>query len=225
MLPLVDWRGVEWSDGTIRLPRAGMEIDLGGIGKEYAADRVATIAIDLGIPHGFVNLAGDVRVWGGRPGGAPWTIGIRHPRVGQATVGGIEITDGAVATSGDYERSIVVDGRRYGHILDATTGWPVDAWQSMSVVAPLCVVAGSGATVGMLLGDAAPAWLDAEGYDWLGVDRDGRVKGSETTSRRAKGSETIFARHACVTPASIVSDPITAARRTRCLPGPSPASS
>lgn len=177
LLPLVDWRAVAWDGRTIRLPRAGMEIDLGGIGKEYAADRVATIALEAGIAHGLVNLAGDVRVWGGRPEGGPWHVGIRHPRAEGATIGGIAVGDGAVATSGDYERAFDVDGRRYCHILDATTGWPVDGWQSMSVAAPLCVVAGSGATVGMLLGDDAPAWLAAEGLDWLGVDAAGRLRG------------------------------------------------
>jgi thiamine biosynthesis lipoprotein len=175
---LVDWQSVAWDERSIRLPRAGMEIDLGGIGKEYAADRVATIAIDAGIAHGYVNLAGDVRAWGGRPDGAPWRVGIRHPRVDGASIGGIEIDDGAVATSGDYERFIVVDGVRYCHILDATTGWPVTHWQSMSVAAPLCVVAGSGATVGMLLGADAPAWLDAQGAEWIGVDAEGNLRGS-----------------------------------------------
>jgi thiamine biosynthesis lipoprotein len=175
---LVDWPSVAWDEHAIRLPRAGMEIDLGGIGKEYAADRVATIAIDAGIAHGYVNLAGDVRAWGGRPDGAPWRVGIRHPRVDGASIGGIEIADGAVATSGDYERFVVVDGVRYCHILDATTGWPVTHWQTMSVAAPLCVVAGSGATVGMLLGADAPAWLDAQGVQWLGIDAAGNVRES-----------------------------------------------
>jgi len=176
--PLVDWRAVEWGERSIRLARAGMEIDLGGIGKEYAADRVATIAMEGGIAHGFANLAGDVRAWGGRPDGTPWRVGLRHPRVDGATIGGVEIADGAVATSGDYERFFVAEGRRWCHILDATTGWPVAHWQSMSVVAPLCVVAGSGATVGMLLGDEAPGWLASEGFDWLGVDAAGVVRGS-----------------------------------------------
>ena len=176
--PLVDWPSVEWSGRAIRLPRAGMQLDLGGIGKEYAADRVATIAIDAGIAHGFVNLAGDVRAWGGRPDGAPWRVGIRHPREDGATIGGIDVADGAVATSGDYERFVIVDGVRYCHILDATTGWPVVHWRSMSVVAPLCVVAGSGATVGMLLGADAPAWLDAQGLAWLGVDAHGALRRS-----------------------------------------------
>jgi len=176
LLPLVDWHGVEWDDRAMRLPRAGMQIDLGGIGKEYAADRVAAIAIDAGIAHGFVNLAGDVRVWGGRPDGTPWRVGIRHPRLEGATIGGIEIADGAVATSGDYERYFEAGGRRYCHLLDATTGWPVHGWRSVTVAAPLCIVAGSGATVGMLLGDAAPAWLDAQGLEWLGVDAAGHIR-------------------------------------------------
>ena len=77
---LVGWGRVEWDERSIRLPRSGMEIDFGGIGKEYAADRAAAIAIAAGIAHGYVNLAGDVRVWGGRPGGAPWRVGIRHPQ-------------------------------------------------------------------------------------------------------------------------------------------------
>jgi len=175
---LIDWASVAWDERTIRLPRAGMEIDLGGIGKEYAADRVATIAIEAGIAHGFVNLAGDVRAWGGQPDGSPWRVGIRHPRVDGASIGGIDLGDGAVATSGDYERYVVVDGVRYCHILDATTGWPVTHWQSMSVAAPLCVVAGSGATVGMLLGADAPAWLDAQGAEWIGVDAEGNLRGS-----------------------------------------------
>lgn len=176
LLPLVDWRGVEWDERSMRLPSAGMEIDFGGIGKEYAADRVAAIAIDAGIAHGFVNLGGDVRVWGGRPDGAPWRVGIRHPRIEGETIGGIEIADGAIATSGDYERFFEVGGRRYCHLLDATTGWPVQGWRAVSVAAPLCVVAGSGATVGMLLGDAAPDWLDAQGVDWLGVDAAGHIR-------------------------------------------------
>lgn len=184
-LSLVGWAGVERDALSIRLPRVGMSIDLGGIGKEYAADRASAIAIDGGIAHGFVELAGDVRVWGGQPGGKPWRVGIRHPREAGATIAGIELADGAVATSGDYERAFVVDGKRYGHIVDATTGRPVDHWQSVSVVAPLCVAAGSGATVGMLLGADAPAWLDSQGFDWIGVDADGRcVRPSDPAQMR-----------------------------------------
>ncbi|MFO1281641.1 MAG: FAD:protein FMN transferase [Burkholderiales bacterium] len=175
-LATVGWASVERGARSLRLPRPGMRIDLGGIGKEYAADRVATIAADAGVAHGFVNLAGDVRVWGGRPDGSPWRVGIRDPNGASAPIASLDLLDGAVATSGDYERSFVVDNVRYCHLIDATTGRPVGHWRSMSVVAPLCVAAGGGATIGMLLCAAAPGWLDAQGLGWLGVDAGGVVR-------------------------------------------------
>ncbi|MCC7114075.1 MAG: FAD:protein FMN transferase [Burkholderiales bacterium] len=174
-LALVGWPSVERDHRSVRLPRAGMRIDLGGIGKEYAADRAAAIGIDGGIAHGCVNLGGDVRVWGGRPDGGPWRIGIRDPDGGRDPIATLDRFDGAVATSGDYERGFVVDGVRYGHVIDATDGRPVMHWRSVSVAAPLCVVAGSGATVAMLLGHDAPAWLAAQGCDWIGVDTSGAI--------------------------------------------------
>jgi thiamine biosynthesis lipoprotein len=172
---LIDWPAVEWDDHAIRLPRAGMEIDFGGIGKEYAADRAATILQEHGLRHGLVNLGGDVRALGAQEDASPWRVGIRHPRQEHAAIAGIELADGALATSGDYERYFEIDGQRYCHILDATTGLPVTYWQSVSVVAPLCVVAGSCATIAMLLQADAPAFLDAQGVHWLGVRADGTV--------------------------------------------------
>ncbi len=173
---LIDWPAVAWDGHTIRLPRVGMEIDFGGIGKEYAADRACTILQEHGIRHGLVNLGGDVRALGAQEDGAPWRVGIRHPRQEHAAIAGIELADGALATSGDYERYFEIDGRRYCHILDATTGVPVTYWQSVSVVAPLCVVAGSCATIAMLLQADAAAFLDAQGVQWLGVRADGTVE-------------------------------------------------
>lgn len=174
---LVAWSEVEWSDNEVRLPRAGMEIDFGGIGKEYAADRAAAICGDLGIGHGLVNLGGDIRAVGPQPDGTPWRVGIQHPRRCGAVAGGFDLAQGALATSGDYERFIEVDGRRYCHILDARTGMPVSHWQSVSVAAPLCVAAGSCATIAMLLGADAAAFLAQQGVQWLGVSADGRVSG------------------------------------------------
>ena len=176
---LVAWPSVEWDDRSIRLPLPAMEVDFGGICKEYAADRAATICIDHAIAHGLVNLGGDVRVIGPQPDGAPWRVGISHPRAASAdaaaAIAGIDLTDGAVATSGDYERYIEVDGRRYCHLLDARTGWPVGYWQSISVVAPMCVVAGSCATIAMLLEEGALAFLDAQGLDYLAMAANGTV--------------------------------------------------
>ena len=174
---LVGWAGVEWTAKSVRLPRAGMEIDFGGIGKEYAADRVATILLERGLRHGIVNLGGDVRAIGPRADGSPWRVGIRHPRREQAAVAGFDLAAGALATSGDYERYFEIAGRRYCHILNPRTGTPVAHWQSISVVSPLCVVAGSCATIAMLLEADAPAFLDTQGVQWLGVAADGALRG------------------------------------------------
>ncbi len=173
---LIGWQDVEWSADAVRLPRAGMEIDFGGIGKEYAADRAATLCVEAGVRHGLVNLGGDLRAIGPRPDGSRWRVGIRHPREQHAAIAGIDLAEGALATSGDYERFIEIDGRRYCHILDPRTGMPVHAWQSITVVAPLCVVAGSCATIAMLLEADAPAFLRAQGVQWLGVDAQGALR-------------------------------------------------
>ncbi len=177
---LVGWDEVEWDDRSVRLPRSGMEIDFGGVGKEYAADRAAAILAERGVGHALVNLGGDVRALGGQADGTPWRVGVRHPRATDAgtAIASIEIADGAVATSGDYERYIEVDGRRYCHLLDPRSGWPVRAWQSISVVAPLAVVAGSVATIAMLLADDAPDFLASQDLPWLGVDAAGKVCGT-----------------------------------------------
>ena len=171
---LIGWTEVEWDDGAIRLPRAGMEIDFGGIGKEYAADRAATILESHGIRHALVNLGGDVRTVGAQHDGTPWRVGIVHPRAPGNVIGSLELAGAAVATSGDYERFIEVDGRRYCHLLDARTGWPVDHWQSASVVAPVCTLAGTLATLAMLRADG-DAFLRGQGFRFLLVDKKGRL--------------------------------------------------
>lgn len=176
LLPLIGWSQVQWRDHSIRLPRAGMEIDFGGIGKEYAADRAAAALVEHGGSRGFVNLGGDVRVIGPAPDGTPWRIAVQHPR-GQAgeILAHLDVASGALATSGDYERYFIVDGRRYCHLLDPRSGWPVTAWQSVSVVAPLAVAAGACATIAMLHDvDAALAFLRVQGVRYLAVDAAGR---------------------------------------------------
>jgi len=170
---LIEWPSVEWSPRSVRLPRRGMEIDFGGIGKEYAADRMATICHDSGAPHTLANLGGDVRAAGPQPDGSPWRVGISHPRQADAIMATVEIDGGAVATSGDYQRFFDLDGRRYCHIIDARSGRPVTHWQSISVLAPLCVLAGSCATIAMLLEEDGEAFLGREGVPYLAVDAAG----------------------------------------------------
>jgi thiamine biosynthesis lipoprotein len=176
LLPLVGWQRVDWDGRQVRLPLAGMEIDFGGIGKEYAADRAVARMQELGAQHGLVNLGGDVRIIGARPDGAAWKVGVQDPR-GEAgvAIAALPVSAGAMATSGDYERYFERDGRRYCHLLDPRTGWPVANWRSVSVVAPLCVMAGACATIAMLKPVAdAVAFLNDQGVRFLGIDAEGR---------------------------------------------------
>ena len=175
LLALIGWERVDWSDDSVRLPRAGMELDFGGIGKEYAADRAAAVCRGHNIEHALVNLGGDVRAIGGRADGTPWRIGIRDPREPDATIATFALCDAALATSGDYERGFDVDGRRYGHLLDPRSGMPVSHWRSASVVAPLAIIAGTYATCAMLLEREAEALLAAADVRYLMVAADGRV--------------------------------------------------
>jgi thiamine biosynthesis lipoprotein len=177
LLPLVGWQHVQWSRASrrIALTLPGMELDFGGFGKEYAADRAAAVLQQGGLSHGYVNLGGDLRVLGPRPDGSAWLLGIQHPRQADGTVAGLPLHGGALATSGDYERFMELDGRRYCHILDPRTGWPVSHWQSISVVAPVCAAAGALSTIAMLKQADALDFLRAQGADFLAIDANGAV--------------------------------------------------
>ncbi|MDH0864002.1 FAD:protein FMN transferase [Mitsuaria sp. GD03876] len=177
VLARIGWDRVQWDGRAIALPACGMEIDFGGIGKEYAADRAVAALQALGLKHGFVNLGGDLRVLGPRPDDQPWVFAVRHPRREDEVCARIPLSEGALATSGDYERFFIApDGRRCCHILDPRTGQPVRHWQAVSVVAPLCVAAGALATMSMLIGASAPSRLSTPGVGFLLVDADGQVR-------------------------------------------------
>jgi len=174
LLSLIGWQQVRREGTLVALPKAGMELDFGGFGKEYAADRAAGVLAEAGMRHGFVNLGGDIRVLGARRDATLWRFGIQHPRDAHATLAHIDLSEGALATSGDYERYFEVGGHRYCHILDPRTGWPVsaqpDAWASASVVAPACVAAGALSTIAMLKGRDAPAFLATQQARCLLID-------------------------------------------------------
>lgn len=170
LLPLIGWSQVEWTGQSIRLPRAGMEVDFGGFGKEYAADRAMAALHAAGQRHGYVNLGGDIRVLGPRADGSAWRFGIQHPRQDERMIASVELREGALATSGDYERYFEHEGRRYCHILDPRTGWPVSHWASVSVTAPACVAAGALSTIAMLKGASALDFLAAQATTGLVVD-------------------------------------------------------
>lgn len=182
LLRLVGWPKVERHDKHVRLSEVGMELDFGGFGKEYAADRAGAILASLGLRHGYVNLAGDMRVLGPKPDGTPWMIGIQDPRDRTAVIATLPVARGGVATSGDYERYFERDGKRYCHILDPRSGQPVTHWQTVSVIAPLAVVAGNCATVAMLKQSEGLAFLEACGMDYLAIDHQGGIHVKRGTS-------------------------------------------
>lgn len=177
LLDRVGWDKLHWQSPVLTFLVAGMEIDFGGVVKEYAVDRAATLCLEMGIQHGIVNLGGDIKVIGPHADGSPWRVGIRHPRHTDAVLQTLELYAGALASSGDYERCIMLNGVRYGHVLNPRTGWPVRRMASVSVVGDFCVVAGSAATIAMLKEDKGPEWLNELGLLHLWVDVDGNAGG------------------------------------------------
>jgi len=174
ILPLVGWEKVEISNAHVRLARPGMQLDFGGFGKEYAVDRAARVMADLGVASAMVNLAGDLAILGSQPGDAPWRVGIKHPRRDDKLLATLPVTSGAIATSGDYERFIEVDGVRHCHVLDPRTGRSARGLQAVTVQAAACILAGSATTIAMLKGrEAGLAWLDELGLAYLAVTDDG----------------------------------------------------
>ena len=172
LLQRVGWDKIVWNRERIRFLIPGMELDFGGIVKEYAVDRAATLCHARHIEHAVINLGGDVKVVGPRPDGSPWSIGIKHPSAGRIDHA-VEIYQGAIASSGDYERYIEIDGCRYGHILNPKTGWPVSYLSAVTVIDQFCVVAGSVSTIAMLKEQAGIPWLEALGLHHLWVSQTG----------------------------------------------------
>lgn len=178
LLERVGWEKIRWSPPELTFLVADMELDFGGIVKEYAADRVATLCRQAGCRHGLVNLGGDVKIIGPRMDGQPWRIGIAHPRDKNVLLESLALHQGAVASSGDYERCIIIDGKRYSHVLNPKTGWPVGHLTSVTVISDHCVIAGSASTIAMLKEDQGPAWLNDLGLPHIWTDIQGRQGGS-----------------------------------------------
>lgn len=181
ILPRIGWDQVQLkheegapseavSGWSVRLPQVGMEIDFGGLVKEYAADAAATALSAQGVAHGFVDLGGDLSVIGPHPEKGAWPIGVRDPRAPSRPIGRLHVSQGGLATSGDYERYFEQNGERYCHILNPKTGWPVRGFASVTVVAQPCVVAGMASTIAMLKGvQDGLAWLQALGTPFFAV--------------------------------------------------------
>jgi FAD:protein FMN transferase len=165
VLPYVGWDRVTWRRPQITLP-PGMEIDFGGLGKEYAVDTTVLKLQAASRAPFLVNFGGDLRVSGPKANGSRWRVAIESVETVSTAEAMLDLARGALTTSGDAQRYLLRDGVRYGHILDPRTGWPVrDPPRSVTVAAPSCMEAGLISTLAMLHGAGAEAFLEAEGVE------------------------------------------------------------
>lgn len=137
---------------TVFLKEKGMRIGFGGIGKGYAADRAKRILQQRGVTCGIVNAAGDLVTWGTQPDGNPWTIAIADPDQTSSPFSTLNISNMAVATSGNYEKYAVIDGKKYAHTIDPKTGLPVSGIKSVTIICPSAELADAMATPVMVMG-------------------------------------------------------------------------
>ena len=140
------------SDKSIFLPDKGMRIGFGAIGKGYAADKVKSLLKAKGVSGGIVNASGDLSAWGVQPDGQPWQVGLVNPKNKNKVFAWFPINDRAVVTSGDYERYLLMDGKRFGHIINPKTGYPAQGVISCTVFAPKAELADALATALFVLG-------------------------------------------------------------------------
>jgi FAD:protein FMN transferase len=154
LLPLVDYRLVEYDDESLEiyLPKEAMALELGGIAKGYIIDRALAVIGDRGVENAFVNVGGDIGMIGVKPDGNPWRIGIRNPRNDTNIIAVLPAFDGAVVTSGDYERVFEVDGKTYHHILDPKDGMPARVLASVTIAADTAIAADALSTAVFVMG-------------------------------------------------------------------------
>jgi thiamine biosynthesis lipoprotein len=165
LLPKIGWSKVRWHSPEITL-LPGMEIDFGGIGKEYAVDRAAGLVREIS-SQCLLNFGGDLLALGPSAGGRPWRVGVESLGGSSAAATQIDLEHGALATGGDARRFLLKRGKRYSHILDPRSGWPVaDAPRAVTVAAPTCTEAGMLATFALLHGADAEAFLSAQGVQY-----------------------------------------------------------
>lgn len=159
--PLIGFERLTWQPPHLTVP-PGMELDFGGIGKEYAVDRALALAAETVPGAVLVNFGGDLAA-NRAPGEGPWAVGVERPGTDREARLLLDLVHGGLATSGDTRRFIECDGVRYGHILDVRTGWPVvGAPRSVTVAAASCVEAGMLATLAMLQGAHAEEFLQEQ---------------------------------------------------------------
>jgi len=154
MVQLINYRNViiDEKAGTVFLKEKGMRIGFGGIGKGYAAERAKEILQKNGVESGIVNASGDLTTWGCQADGKPWTVGIVHPDMASLPFSYLSISNMAVATSGNYEKYVMIGGRKYSHTINPKTGLPVTGIKSVTIICPNAELADAMATPVTIMG-------------------------------------------------------------------------
>lgn len=154
MVELINYRHILLDPGkiSVMLLKKGMRIGFGGIGKGYAAEQARKIMQEMGVDSGIVNASGDLTAWGYQPDGSPWTIGIANPNAAGQVFSYLTITNMALATSGNYEKYIMIDGKKYSHTINPKTGLPVTGIKSVTIITPNAEIADAMATPVMIMG-------------------------------------------------------------------------
>ena len=154
LVRLINYRNVilDEKNCSVLLKEKGMRIGFGGIGKGYAAEKAKSLLQQKGVKSGIINAAGDLTAWGHQPNGKPWTIGIADPNTTKQAFSFLEITNTSIATSGNYEKFILIDGKKYSHTIDPKTGLPVRGIKSVTIICPNAEIADAMATPVMIMG-------------------------------------------------------------------------
>eukprot|EP01136_Pigoraptor_vietnamica_P011026 Opistho-1_new@49385 len=161
MVHLINYNNIilDREDGTVFLKKKGMRIGFGGIGKGYAAEMAKNRLIENKVQSGIINASGDLTAWGKQPNGKPWTIGIANPDQPESAFSYLEISGKAVATSGNYEKYILIDGKKYSHTIDPKTGLPITGIKSVTVISGNAEFADAMATPIAVMGIKAGLYL------------------------------------------------------------------
>lgn len=154
MVRLINYRNVilNETECSVFLKEEGMRIGFGGIGKGYAAEMAKRLMIQRGVENGIVNASGDLTTWGAQPNGEPWTIGIAHPDAKEQPFSYFNISNVSVATSGNYEKYVMIGGKKYSHTIDPKTGLPVSGIKSVTIICPNAEIADAMATPVTVMG-------------------------------------------------------------------------
>jgi len=154
MVRLINYQNIvlDRENTTVFLREKGMRIGFGGIGKGYAAEKAKNIMQQLGIASGIVNASGDLTTWGFQPNGEEWTVGIANPNISGEVFSYLKISGLAVATSGNYEKYIMIDGKKYSHTIDPRTGLPVTGIKSVTIITKNAEIADAMATPVTIMG-------------------------------------------------------------------------